>query len=50
MSDEAYYTAWCTVFGGIPPQLLRMWHVDRSWRKSLNEYIDSSQCLVEIYH
>jgi len=52
MSDDAqqYYTAWCTVFGGTPPKLLCMWHVDRSWRKSLNEYIDSSQSRVEIYH
>lgn len=52
MSDDAqqYYTAWCTVFGGTPSKLLCMWHVDRSWRKSLNEHVDSSQCRIEIYH
>ena len=52
MSDDAqqFYTAWCTVFGGTPSKLLCMWHVDRSWRKSLNEHVDNNQCCIEIYH
>jgi len=27
-----------------------MWHVDRSWRKSLNEHVGDSQSRIEIYH
>ena len=52
MSDDAqqYFTSWCTVFGDTPSKLLCMWHVDRSWRKSLNDHVNNSQCRIEIYH
>ena len=52
MSDDAqqFYNAWHMVYGGFPSKLLCMWHVDRSWRKSLNEHVENSQSRVEIYH
>ena len=51
MSDDAqqFYNAWHIVFGGSPSKILCMWHVDRSWRKSLNEHVENSQCCIEIY-
>jgi len=52
MSDDAqqFYNAWNTVYGATPAKLLCMWHVDRSWRKSLSEHVEGSQCRIEIYH
>ena len=52
MSDDAqqFYNAWCMVYGGSSSKLLCMWHVDRSWRKSLNEHVEDSQSRIEIYH
>ena len=52
MSDDAeqFYTAWHKVFGECESKLLCMWHVDRSWRKSLNEHIENKQSRIEIYH
>lgn len=52
MSDDAeqFYTAWCTVFGGNTKKLLCAWHIDRSWRKSLNELVNDKQNRIEIYH
>ena len=29
---------------------LCIWHVDRAWRKSLNEHVSAQQERVEIYH
>ena len=51
MSDDAvqYYTAWSKVFGECTKHLC-MWHVDRSWRKALNEFVDNKQSRIEIYH
>ena len=51
MSDDAaqYYTAWSKVFGDCTKHLC-MWHVDRSWRKALNEHVDNKQSRIEIYH
>ena len=50
MSDcaEQYFKAWCGVFGAHKTRkLLYIWHVDRAWRKALN---DNKQDRVEIYH
>ena len=52
MSDDAeqFYTAWQKVFGDCESKLLWMWHVDRSWRKSLTEHVENKQSCIEIYH
>ena len=52
MSDDAdaFYNAWQTVFGGEAKKLLCFFHVDRAWRKNLNEHIKNKQDLVETYH
>ena len=47
---EQYYTAWVGVFEGRPEKLLCMWHVDRAWRKKLNEVVPSQEQRVNIYH
>ena len=51
MSDcaEQYYNAWHSVFGATT-KLLCIWHVDRVWRKALNEHVSNKQGRVEIYH
>jgi len=51
MSDDAeqYYKAWSTIFGNTT-KLLCAWHVDRAWRKSLNNLIEDRQKRIEIYH
>ena len=52
MSDDAdaFYNAWQTVFGGEAKKLLCFFHVDRAWRKNLNEHIKNKQDLVETNH
>ena len=52
MSDDAeqFYTAWCTVYNDTPSKLLCMWHIDRSWRKSLKEHVEKNECRIELYH
>ena len=53
MSDcaEQYFNSWCGVYGANNTQkLLCIWHVDRAWRKSLNEHVSAQQESVEIYH
>ena len=52
MSDDAdaFYNAWQIVFGGEAKRLLCFFHVDRAWRKNLNEHIKNKQDLVETYH
>jgi hypothetical protein len=51
MSDcaDQYYAAWSSVFGQTK-RLLCIWHVDKAWRKALNDHISSTQDRVEIYH
>ena len=48
MSDDAdqFYSAFSNVFGHTR-KLLCCWHIDRSWRKSINEHIRNAQ---EVYH
>ena len=52
MSDDAdqYYTSWCGVFGAGPQKLLCMWHVDRAWRKAVQQNIIDKEMKVEVYH
>ena len=52
MSDcaEQFYTAWVGVFEGRPQKLLCTWHVDRAWRKKLNEVVPSQEERVTVYH
>ncbi len=53
MSDcaEQYYNSWCGVFGSnMTKKLLCIWHIDRAWRKSLQEHIPDQQKRIEVYH
>ena len=53
MSDcaEQYYKAWCGVFGQHKTKkLICIWHVDRAWRKALNEHVPNKQDRIEVYH
>ena len=52
MSDntEQYFTAWSDIFGSSQTKkILCAWHIDRAWRKSLNQYIPSQDDRVQIY-
>lgn len=44
---DAFYNAWQIVFGGEAKRFLCFFHVDRAWRKNLNEHIKNKQDLVE---
>ena len=52
MSDcaEQYYGAWVAVFEGTPKKLLCTWHVDKAWRRKLNECITEKEDRITIYH
>ena len=53
MSDcaDQYFNAWCGVFGrNDTRKLLCTWHIDRAWRKALNEHISDKQERIEVYH
>ena len=53
MSDDAqqFYNAWSNVFTKVSPKkLLCYWHVDRAWRKALQQMVDSTEVRVHIYH
>ena len=48
---EQYFHAWCGVFNeNETKKLLCIWHVDRAWRKSLQQHISDQQERVEVYH
>ena len=51
MSDdaEAYHNAWVSVFARPDKKLLCSWHVDRSWRRKLNELIKDKEQVAEVY-
>ena len=51
MSDDAdaFHNAWQIVFGEVK-RLLCFFHVDRAWKKNLNEHIENKQDLIETYH
>ena len=48
MTDDAeqYFKAWVAVFGMGPCKLLCTWHVDRAWRKVLND----KETAALVYH
>ena len=52
MSDSAeqYYAAWIEVFEGAPKRLLCTWHVDKAWRRKLNESVNDKEDRINIYH
>ena len=53
MSDcaEQYFHAWSGVFTkGNTKKLLCIWHVDRAWRKALNDHVSEKASRIEIYH
>ena len=53
MSDdnEQYFTAWSDIFGtSQTKKILCAWHIDRAWRKALNQHIPSQDDRVQIYH
>ena len=51
MSDdaEAYHNAWSSVFSRPGRKLLCSWHVDRSWRRKLNELNKDKEEQAEVY-
>ena len=51
MSDDAnaYYNAWAATFPQPSKKLLCSWHVDRSWRRKLNEHIKDREAVAEVY-
>ena len=51
MSDDAdaYYNAWCSAFSRPDRKLLCSWHVDRSWRRKLNEVLKDKEQQAEVY-
>ena len=53
MSDdtEQYLTAWSDIFGSSQTRkILCGWHIDRAWRKALNQHIPFQDDRVQIYH
>ena len=50
MSDDAdaYHNAWSSIFTKPFRKLLCSWHVDRSWRRKLNELIKDKDQQVEV--
>ena len=53
MSDDAeqFWNAWIGVFGlNNTKKLLCAWHVDRAWRKSLNEHVQDKDERIAVYH
>ena len=52
MSDDAqqYFNAWNTVFGAYGcKKLLCAWHIDRSWRRALNNLVSNVNDRLELY-
>lgn len=53
MSDDAsqYWNAWSAAYGnGSTRKLLCAWHVDRAWKKAMQENITGTEARTEIYH
>ena len=51
MSDDAkaYHNAWVSAFARPDKKLLCSWHVDRSWRRKVNELIKDKDQAEEVY-
>ena len=52
MSDDAeqFYSAWIDTFDGNPRKIVCIWHVDRSWRRSIATMIKGEEDQISIYH
>ena len=53
MTDDAeqYFNAWKFVFAEKDTnKILCSWHVDRAWRKGLQQHIGESSKRAEMYH
>ena len=53
MTDDAeqYWNAWVGIYGpNTTKQLLCKWHIDRAWRKALQEHIANKEDKIRIYH
>ena len=52
MSDDAdqYYSAWVDTYNDAPKKLLCNWHVDRSWRRAIGNFIKDENEQVSMYH
>ena len=53
MSDDAnqYWNAWSSVFDSSNTRkVLCAWHVDRAWRKALQEHVVEVETRIELYH
>ncbi len=53
MADDAeqFFSAWKATFGDEgTTKLLCTWHVDRAWRKALQQHIEEKKKQVEVYH
>ena len=51
MSDDAdsYHNTWCSAFSRPDRKLLCSWHVNRSWRRKLNEYFKDKEQQADVY-
>jgi len=51
MSDDAdaYHNAWVSSFARPDKKLLCSWHVDRCWRRKVNELIKDKDQPEEVY-
>ena len=53
MSDDAqaYWNAWSSTFGeNNTKKFLCSWHVDRAWRKALQEHVSEKEERALVYH
>ena len=53
MTDDAeqYWNAWVGIYGPNKiKKLLCKWHIDRAWRKALQEHIANNEDKIRIYH
>ena len=53
MSDDAenFYKAWKSIFKvDDTRKLLCAWHIDKSWRKGLQNHVESKEKQAEVYH
>ena len=51
MTDDAegYHNSWISAFSRPAKKLLCSWHVDRSWRRKINEHIKDKEQQAEVY-
>ena len=48
---ENFYNAWKSIFTvDDTRKLLCVWHIDKSWRKGLQNHVESKEKQAEVYH